>query len=1782
MVSLVKNRVFTISSIESLGMVGFQLLDTGHTARAKWVECTDQLDYIGSRVPASIKSAQLADSLEQAKNEFARQAGNYIDYDMLAWTLRKTAVKLTNVMPCCDADAADITGMAASAVEISISMLEALKAYIETAGTEINTESYAETLALYASSWQKEMREVENAVEYSGTLVKGLPDYTKYHGDPVNMSTGNFIYSYKDLSVKGELPLQFSRFYNAMDKNDGSLGRGWIHNWEMRLLLDRNDLTLIHQDGREEPFCKKDENTYLSSMDKRSEIKRLDDSFLYRTGEKQLILFDEEGRMTHLMNEAGDAIVLLYEEGHLVKVQADTGDYLELEYNERKQLARVSDHSGRSILFTYDRKKLTGVTDPLGQTMHYSYGKNGRIDQIRDKRDIPILKNEYDEYRRITRQEFPDGGIIKLRYLDDRNRIYFTEQNGNEIVYVHDSQFRNIRTGYEDGTELYSYDESNNCTSYTDKNGNTTTYEYNDENRLTAVTDPLSGRRTARYDEEGRILERTEPDGGRITYSYDEQGRLTELTDALGNTSCLTYDGKRRQPRSIRLSDGGELKLKYDHRGNILSIAYPDGKSMEYTYDSLGRVIQNKDGNGNRTTYFYDGMDRITRVIRSDGKERRYEYNSMGEATRIVDFDDCTARWEYNVLNKPESYTDKEGRTTLMEYDKVWELIRITDPEGGQTGYGYDHLKRLTEVTDACGRRVKFTYDPVGNRTGIYYPDGSCIRYEYDELNRRAAEIDAMGGIKRTFYDNMGRVIKTVDPAGGEREFSYDKAGNKTWEKDVTGAVTGYTYTAIGKIETVTHPTGRIERYHYQAGGKLLKHEKGDGTWESYTYDKAGNILAKRFQDGTLVEYEYDCLNRPVGIKRNGIQEKSYAYDAMGHVTAMEDALGNKTCYRYSPEGNLTGVTDPEGNRAVYTYNGRNELTGILQLSVQDLTKYTLNHPTDMEKAETIPDQELWEIITLNKENNPLHLTLFERNPTGQIETMTDALGRKEACLYDGMGRAASQTDREGRTSTFSYYPGGALKEAVYPDGRSVLLSYDALNNLIRVKDWLGETCFVRDRAGRISEAADHQGNTFRYEWNIDGTKKRIEYPGGQTAEYSYDGMGRPAGAACQNLKLEYRYDELGRLTECDRGNGVKTQYAYDSAGLVNELIHTAKGEILEKLSYRYDRMGNPTYVERQSKEEGYSYTREYGYDRNGRLTTVSRDGCLIRAYSYDGYGNRTGTEAFDRVEAEETESPVKTAYRYNPLNQLMEAGNRKYSYTLNGALDGMEDGENRYGYSYDGMGRLLSITRNGELLQQNEYNGLGARVSAFTKTNGALTVPVRYNVDYTDEYRRILMEKGGRERTYLWQGNSLCGIPEEESYVLTDALNTPIRLLDGNGSTLNTYRYNEFGVLEDKKEEPEFPFGFTGYPIENAVNLYYANAREYDGESGRFLSKDQNYYMDLKDPNTLNLYQYGKGNPLKYVDYSGHKSIREKNYFEKSLEMAIGGSFSDEFTWLGFGMSLLLSFTPIDWVCDARDLVADLTVNRDVTSLEWWKVIGIDLIAFIPVIGNFAKYGDEAAMGGKALLRNGDELLEGGRRIEKAADAIGDLSRLGRTKADDIIDSLKAMVAQAGKKIGKLDDVKTAENAAENVLEAGAKNFDEAAEAAAEATKRVDDVVEGGADALSKPSSKVLRQNMMDAGIEVPDYPNAAHHIVAGSSPKAAEARAILQKYGIDINDAANGVFLPMAKEVAEGAYHPSLHTNKYYDEINSLLSDVTSKQEALDVLEYISEALQDGTFME
>lgn len=56
-----------------------------------------------------------------------------------------------------------------------------------------------------------------------------------------------------------------------------------------------------------------------------------------------------------------------------------------------------------------------------------------------------------------------------------------------------------------------------------------------------------------------------------------------------------------------------------------------------------------------------------------------------------------------------------------------------------------------------------------------------------------------------------------------------------------------------------------------------------------------------------------------------------------------------------------------------------------------------------------------------------------------------------------------------------------------------------------------------------------------------------------------------------------------------------------------------------------------------------------------------------------------------------------------------------------------------------------------------------------------------------------------------------------------------------------------------------------------------------------------------------------------------------------------------------------------------------------------------------------------------------------------------------------------------------------------------------------------------------------------------------------------------MLDRFGIDVNDPANGIALP-------GDYHDRMHTKDYYDDVNARLLEAVSREEALTILAEIA----------
>ena len=122
------------------------------------------------------------------------------------------------------------------------------------------------------------------------------------------------------------------------------------------------------------------------------------------------------------------------------------------------------------------------------------------------------------------------------------------------------------------------------------------------------------------------------------------------------------------------------------------------------------------------------------------------------------------------------------------------------------------------------------------------------------------------------------------------------------------------------------------------------------------------------------------------------------------------------------------------------------------------------------------------------------------------------------------------------------------------------------------------------------------------------------------------------------------------------------------------------------------------------------------------------------------------------------------------------------------------------------------------------------------------------------------------------------------------------------------------------------------------------------------------------------------------------------------------------------------------------------------------------------------------------------------------------------------------------------------------------------------------------------KVHSKNLAKNMKNVGRGKRPKDTSAHHIVSWNDMRAARSRMRLAAFGIDIDHEANGVYLPSYKKHAPmksipDAYpHSMIHTNKYYLNLEYLLSKTVAeglgREGIIETLEEVGESLESGDF--
>lgn len=1030
----------------------------------------------------------------------------------------------------------------------------------------------------------------------------------------------------------------------------------------------------------------------------------------------------------------------------------------------------------------------------------------------------------------LSFQKMPDGSYapapgVAATLAHDANGLYtLKERHGN----------------------TYAFNADKKLASVTDPSGNVTTLVYAD-GKLARVVNSFGASMTITRDAAGRIASVTDNSGKSVSYVYDANGCMTAATDAAGEVWTYAYDSASNRMVSKKNPNGDFLiRNTYNGYGQVTNQISSNGEAWRFGYAAdvegwnvdpkNGRLTQTFDADcrdlsrtgrdGATSTTVYDGHGHVSVATDALGNRRTFTYDTRDNLLSSTEGSGTlarTTRFGYDAQDRLVAVTNTLGHATTYEYDACDRVVRVTAPDATYTVNDWNANGTLatTHAHDASGnelRRTTLSYGDYGlpvsrTLTGIGLPAaGITTRTEYNADGSVAATTDALGNRTAFAYDAAGRLVSTTDALGNVSTIEYDRAGNVVAARDALGRVTRTTHTVSGLPLQTTLPDGNVMRTEYDSVEDVSASTDVRGARRTIERDAEGRPLSATDALGNSDAVIYDALGRPVWAQDASGVESWTDYDALSRPVANTDAFGATWTTDYDKLDRAVSSTTPLGRTSRVAYDNVGQLVATTRPSgaVDSFGYDAMGNQTSYTNAEG-------------------HVYGTAYDALGRVVASTNALGVQVAAMsYDANGNLVRAEDGNGAVHTYAYDALDRLVSRTSPDGTDTF-AYDAVGNVVSAANGTAAETFAYDAMDRLVAATTEiSGLTFRNEWRRDA--------GGFVTNLVY----APGKVVAKTFDIE------GRLVAVRDWLGHEWDFDWDAAGRLASL----------------------------SSPDGR--TRTQTYDAAGRLAAWRVGDLVGRSLEYDLAGRKT----CDNVTAGAMPAPAEVRHAENTfdaadrlVSSSVELGDgttraETFSYNRNDAMVEAVAGGASVAFRYDADGALAGLTADGTEATFG-YDAFGNRVLA----GGHIWIP-----DQSDSLKRPLLEcdaAGNLVRAYVWAGGMLLGYVDADGALTvahTDELGGIVALSRTDSAILHTAQYGPHGEDWGRTGTNPTPFAWLGgfgvqrLPQDTFLgDLYLTRHRLYAPAQQRFLSSDP-----LGFAGGLNLYAYGNGNSLAYIDPLG------------------------------------------------------------------------------------------------------------------------------------------------------------------------------------------------------------------------------------------------------------------------------------------------------------------------
>jgi RHS repeat-associated protein len=918
-------------------------------------------------------------------------------------------------------------------------------------------------------------------------------------GDPVDASTGLFVYEHGDFYLPDVIPINVTRTYRQGDTTSRAFGLGTTISYDIFPVGDQFPYTymdLVMPDGGRVHYYRISSGTgftdavfmhtstptkfYGSTISwdpainvngggwalrfKDGTIWGFPDSFQATTGAQGALLFiqDRYGNRLTISRDHGANNNSLGT-GNISQITSPNGRWLQFTYDSCNRIQQITDNIGRSTHYQYDSSScnsghLQVATDQNSNTTTYAY-QGATIDQmtsITDGRQIQYLQNIYDSNDRIHQQILANQGTYTFNYTTDGfgniTQTTITDPNSN-TRQLNFSTPAIFQSGFQTGGYLTSQTYALGRPEQQVFTYNLGTPSSNPGNFLQSVTDPLSRTTSFTYDSLGNVTSTT---------------RLTGTSSAA--TTSLTYEPTFSRATSITDPNGNTTTAAYNDSINQIIVTDPLGNQWTETQNSLGQGVSLKDPSSNTWQFGYIGAD-LTSVTDALSNTTSYEYDGAGRKLSMTDPLYETTTFAYSGLGQLLKITDPLSEVTQYGYDPNSNLTSVTDPKNtaNPTQFFYDNMDHMYRRTDALGNSDNYSYDLNGNLTCHTDRKGQITVFGYDGLNRKtSAGFGAASCTSSTFqnsisyaYDGGNRLQTAVDSLTGTVNLNYDGLDDLNYENTPQGTI-NYTFDSVRRRTGMTI-TGQAQViYGYDAANNLLSITQGSNT-VGMSYDNVGRRSLLSLPNNVSLTYSYDPDSRMTGITyQNGatvLGNLAYTYDAAG---------------RRSQVGGSYARSNIPATLSSAQYNAANQITSWAGTSVA----YDLDGNLQSDGTNTYS----WDLRNQLSAISGGSTASFQYDGIGRRTSKTIS-GASTAFLYDGANIAQ---ELSGTTPTANITTGLGIDE-IYSRTDSAGARYflnDILGGVLALTNSSGAvaTNYTYDPYGNTTTSGGSSTNSFQYE----------------------------------------------------------------------------------------------------------------------------------------------------------------------------------------------------------------------------------------------------------------------------------------------------------------------------------------------------------------------------------------------------------------------------------------------------------------------------------------------------------------------------------------------------------------------------------------------------------------------------------------------------------------------------------------------------------------------------